>query len=314
MKIMKLITVFLMASIILNSYAAEKPKWIADTSKGCPEGSLCAVGEGSDREEATKNANVALVKIFENKISVSFTSKLSADNGKIVEEVSEQVKEATQAALEGVEVKKTYEQEGKVYILVAINKRKAAEGLKTEIEAIDTKLQVGIKDVENENMPKLEQLYFKREALNKRHQFLVNKSLSCPVKYEEIYKGKIDSIKKVIVHIYLNEDGPKEIEQALADSISGLGYKVTRGKTRSSEATHIISGEVSVDKQHLSVEGFEKYKFLVKINAMTSKKVASGSFKLAEIVTARNLAQAHEKAIDKLIEDLQEKVKELKIK
>jgi hypothetical protein len=290
---------------------AEKPKWVDDLSKeaDCKSTNLCSVGDGADREGAIRNATLGISKVFDNQISSKFESKLSSDG----ETMKEEIKQATEIALQGIELKKFYEDGGKFYAMASINKRKAASILKKEIDVLDEKMKVLIGETNSSAHVDLEKVFIKRESLEKRYGFLTGASLPSPVKYEDIFKSKKEATKNIIVHVYIDEDEPKEMEQAIADQVAAMGFKFSRGQTRNPLSTHVVTGELKVDKQFLKVEGFEKYKFVLHASAMTKDRIGTGEMTLVDIETARNFSQAHDKAIEKLKEQLKEEISSLEI-
>ncbi len=294
-------------------YATEKPKWIDDVTKGCSKKEICAQGEGANREAASLNANLAISKILDNKIESKFSSKIESENSKLSESINEEVKEVTASALSGVEVNKFYEEGEKVYALAVLVKSKAAKTLKKEIDSIDEKMLALSKDSDSSSKVKLEGLYLKREILERKHNFFTGIDFPSPLKYEDIFKSKKEATKNMIVHVYLDEDEPKLVEQALAKEITGLGYKVTRGQVRHADSTHIVTGEVLADKEYMQVEGFEKYNFHAKISAMNAKRVGTGEFQYSVTETGRNFSQASDKAMPKIKEEIKEKIVDLKI-
>lgn len=294
-------------------FGADRPKWIDDGSKACEKKELCAVGDGPSRDAATLNANIALSKIFDSQISSKFTSTSGSENSKLSESATEEINQITQTALQGVEVKKFYEENGKFYAVASLNKAKAASTIKKEIDSLEDRMKALFSDKTSSSMTQLEGLFFKREALEKRYQFLTGADLPSSLKYEDIFKTKKDASKNIIVHVYIDEDEPKAVEQYLAKELTKLGYKVTRGQTRNTLATHIVTGEMVADKQFLSVEGFEKYSFHLKISAMDAKRVGTGEFDFAIVESGRNFSQAHDKAMPKIKEEIKDKISELKI-
>jgi hypothetical protein len=196
-----------------------------------------------------------------------------------------------------------------------VNKSKAAAGFKKEIETIDTQMKAIAKDSDNIEKIKLQRLFVRREVLNKQHQFLTNQTIESPVSYDEIYSANRTASNDVVIHVYLDEDEPKTIEATLVRSLSDLGFRATSGQTRHKNSTHIVTGEYVADKQYLKVDGFEKYKFVLKMKAMKSgTKVESGHLDFEVIETARDFSQANDKAIAKVQEFIKNNIEKLNLK
>lgn len=310
---LKKIIPIIFGTLIINISAADKPKWINDPSKGCEKKDICAVGEGRDRESATLNANLAMSKIFDNQISSNFTSNTGSDGGKVIETVNEEIKQITKTALQGVMIIKTHEEDGKNYALASLDKSKIRASLHKEIISIDDKMKALYDDKSTSSLVQLEMLFFKRENIEKQYLFLGGSIIEAPFKYSEIFKSKKEATKNIIVHVYLDEDEPKAIEQILAKEISNLGFKVTRGRTRNPESTHIVTGEVLADKQYMNVDGFEKYSWHIKVSAMTAKKIGTGEMDITITESGRNFTQSYDKAMPKIKTELKEKIIDLKI-
>ena len=305
--------IVILLSFILFSIGAiaEKPVWIDDISKGCKKKELCAVGVGESANGAKREARASLAKIFTTKIKSVFKQELSSQNGKISEETSDSIVEATDAALDGIEIKKNYEDKLYFYSLAVINKKKAAKGFKSEIKKIDEKMTVLYEDRSARAANQLEEIYIKREVLNKRYHFLTGKNIASPVSYEEIYSNKKELIGDVVVHIYLDEVEPKLLEGKLLESLSKMGYQTTSGRKRNKDSTHILTGIVTAEKQYMKIEGFVKYKFIVKLKSANIRRVESGNLLLEDIQTGRNKQQAYEKALPALMEQLSKNISKL---
>ena len=305
---------FFLLLISISAMAASSD-WTTDVKKGCKSLELCAIGTGDTRAAAERSARVSLSKIFDTKISSKLATSLKSSGSDVEESVSEDISEATESALAGVEITKGHEDKTTFYSLAVVNKSKAAGGFKKEIENIDEQMKAIAKDGESIEKIKLEKLFVRREVLNKQYQFLTNQSLASPVSYEEVFAAKKSASNDVIIHVYLDEDEPKTIEAALIRVISDMGFQATSGQTRNKAATHIITGEYVSDKQYLKVEGFEKYKFVLKVKAMKAlSKVESGHLDFESIETARDFSQANDKALPKFQEYIKSNIEKLNLK
>lgn len=277
---------------------AKEPKWIKDISKGCKKKTeLCAVGEGVSRRKAEQYARVALAKIFENEITSKFKTSLSSGGSSTYEEMSEEIMESTQMAMEGLEIKKTYEDKLSFYALAVINKTKMARGLKREIGNIDVKMHVFFEDDSASSKVKLEKHFIKRESLAKSYEFLTGIALPSPIAFDQIFHSKKAIVGKTIVHVYLDEDEPKSVENLLAKLLASNGYKTTSGRVRNKKSTHIVTGQVVAEKQYMNVEGFEKYKILLNLSAKNKSRVETGHLKFSTTEVGRNFSQAYNKGL-----------------
>ncbi len=299
----------------MTTHAMASPDWLSDSKKGCSISELCAVGTGGTRTIAERNARISLSKIFTNKISSKLSTSLKSSGGEIEEDVSENIDEATETALTGTEIRKTYEDKVSFYALAVVNKSKAGTALKSEMEIIDAEMLAISKDGEDIEKVKLEKLYSKREILNRQYDFLTGKSILPPLAYESIFTQKKSAAKGVVIHISLDEDRPKIIETFLAQTISEMGYRTTTGQLRNKDSTHIITGQYLPEKQYINIEGFEKFKFVLKIKAMrTGTNIESGHLITEVTESGRNINQASEKALPKIKDFLKNNIENLNLR
>ncbi len=309
---MKIIILTLLLSTSL--FAKDKdPKWVKDPSKSCKKSELCAIGEGESLSRAKRAARLAIGKIFNTRVKSQFKENISSENGSLNEKTSDEIEEITDVVLEGVIIKKNHETKTGYFALAALNKRKAAENFKREIRKLDEKMLVLMEDSTAGSLMKVEPLYKKREELNSRVAFLTGMGIDPVVSYEDVFKGKKAATGSMIVHVYLDEDEPKAIEAVLAKALSDRGYKTTSGRVRNKNSTHIVTGEYVAEKQYMKVEGFEKYKFLLKVKAATMEKVESGAMTTSVITTGRNFSQAMEKALPEFKEFINANINKLNI-
>jgi hypothetical protein len=292
----------LLFSIFILSFSltgfAKAPKWISDISKGCKKKTeLCAVGTGVSRNKAEQNARVSLAKIFQNKVSSTFKSKLSSSGSSSYEEMSEEIMESTQMALEGLEIKKTHEDKLNFYALAVVNKRKTSKGFKREIDKLDEKMQVYAEDSSASSAVKLEKTYIKRESLSQSFEFLTGRPIPSPISFDQVFNNKKEIVGNTIVHVYLDEDEPKSIEAMTVKLLSEAGYKTTSGRVRNKHSTHIVTGTVTADKQYMKVAGFEKYDITVKIAAKNKARIETGHLTYTTSETGRNFSQAYNKGL-----------------
>ena len=309
----KILLLLIGLSFSVTSFAKE-PKWISDISKGCKKGTeLCAVGTGVSRNKAQQNARIALAKIFQNKVSSTFKSKLSSSGSSSFEEMSEEIMESTQMALEGLEIKKTHEDKLNFYALAVVNKRKTSTGFKREIDKLDEKMQVYAEDSGAWSAIKLEKAYVKRESLSQSFEFLTGRTVPSSITFDQVYNTKKEIVGNTIVHVYLDEDEPKSIEAMTTKLLSEAGYKTTSGRVRNKHSTHILTGTVLADKQYIKIAGFEKYDITVKVSARNRAGIETGHLTYTTSETGRNFSQAYNKGLVNIKKYLEKNLTMLKI-
>lgn len=311
---MKLFFIIITLSLSLNSFAQKKPEWISNPSKKCKKTELCSVGSGINREAANADAQLQLARIFDNKISGSFSQKVSSDNSKVSDYSSEEITQSTDMILKGVTVLESFDDGESVYLLASLNKSKTASMIKNDIDVLDQKIKDLSENSKGLRQAEVQKLFEQRQILDQRHEFLTGRGISHTHNLAEMTSKRKRDVASLVTHVYLDEDEPKAIEQQLAGILSKNGLKITRGQVLNTSANFIVTGELSSEKQYLNVDGFEKYSFRLKISAKnSSKRISSGEIMLSTEETGRNFAQAYGKAIAVFKEQLEEKVGELNI-
>jgi hypothetical protein len=292
---------------------AKDPSWVKDPSRACKKSELCAVGEGVSINSANREARLGISKIFNTQIKSKFKTTLTSNNSFMSEQTTDEVEEVTNGIVEGVEIKKTHETKTGYYAFAVLNKRKAANALKKEITKLDEKMKVLLSEGSNASKVKVEQIYLKREAFNKKVAFLTGFEVPSNLSYEEVFKARREAAAKMVVHVFLNEEGVKHVEATLLEALSRIGYKTSSGNIKNKLSTHLVTGDYVAEKQHLNVDGFVKYRFLLKLKASTSRRVESGALTFSVVETGRSLAQAKENALPKVKEFISENIDKLNI-
>lgn len=290
----------LLAVLALPLTAGERPKWLTDVSAVCKKSELCAVGMGESRILAQASATANIAKIFETKVDSTFNSTLSNDGETTDSSAYESITESTSMALEGVEHPLFYEDDQYYYALGKVKKMKMALGYKSSLDKIDGELKSLIKDSKTGAISKMDKLLKEREVLAARYRFLTGFQVAAPISYEAFLKRKREVTKGIIVHLFVDEPKPKKVQSFLGDKLTAAGYPITKGKLWKKESTHLLTGKLRTQKEFLSVEGFEKHRFTLTLDAQNRRRVKTGSMSIEAIETGRSFEQAYAKAIDKL--------------
>lgn len=305
---------YILASFLFfGSVLAKDPSWVLNPSRICKKSQLCAVGEGVSLNRAETEARLGISKVFKTQIKSKFTTSLTSKNGSMSEQTSDEVEETTNGIVEGVEILKTHETETGFYALAALDKRKAAQALKTQIEMLDDKLKVLMSEDSDALKVQVEQVYIKRQALNERYAFLSGFELPSMTSYEKVFKARRDAAAKLLLHVKLKEETPKFIEPILVQSLGKIGYRITSGEGNHSNATHKVWGEYTSEQQHLKVDGFVKYRFLLNLKAMNKKNIESGNLTFSVVETGRSYKQAKENALPLIKEYIEKNIDQLNI-
>ncbi len=312
---------FLIVLLPCTVMSAERPAWITSPLEFCPPTELCAVGEGTGDMGAEATARNNLAKIFETKISSSSKFTTTAEQkqrndvikGTVQEDSSIAIEETTEEVLKGVLIKERYADKTSAYALASLNKKKGAEAFQTEISSLDEKVKALWQDGRRSSLMKIFKIYKTRDALHFRYNFLKGDSIPKPVKEEEIYAKKRVKKAQGVTLLFMFEDAMKgeEVKNALLALLSDQDYKITRSEQASFE--YKLKGNLSFEKQHMNVDGFEKYRFLLALVAYNKEGQEIGHLKIEDAETGRNLRQAYDNALPYLQKSLNESLSELNI-
>lgn len=298
---------------IANTFAA--PEWTTSLDKNTKlcnaKKEICAVGEGESISFAKINARAEIAKFFSTKIESEFETSLQVVGNDIKESANERVKESTEEVIDGVEIRKTDEDKVNYYALAVLNKSKARKVIRKKVSEIDEKMKALRNEKDQKSIFELESLYVERSLLTNRIVLLSGISNPSPITFEEILKRKKKLVSGVRVLIQLKEEGSSDVSSIIKQEVSSLGYETV---TDSKQATHILTGQFYPEKKFLNVDGFEKYGFILKMNAMNKSRISKGSLSQEFVAVGRDYRQAYEKAKAEVVIYLKQNMKKLSFK
>lgn len=284
---------------------AKLPNWILKPQKHCKNNEICAVGSGNNLNIAESDAKSSIQKIFETEIKSSFNSKLSSNNGEVKDYTSENIQENASGVLNGVQISKTHEENGKFYAFAVLNKDVYAKSLKSDIEKLDKKLKIVLSD-KAFSRNKAKTFYAERESLNKRYLFLTGKEIPEKTNYSELFKKRdISQLDSFYIDI-------KEEDDSLRNYISELLVNDYNAKIVDSkkESKNILSGNIVFKKEFLKVKGFEKYSATFELKLIKNgSTINTIQTKITE--TGVDREQIYNKCIDSLKEFINTKIDDL---
>ncbi len=273
----------------LQDVPAEKPAWIDSPAAGCLPSELCAVGSGGSLTAAQINARSALAKIFETKIRASVTTRADVSSA----DLDEVITESTDAVLNAVDVRRTYDDGGNFYALAVLNRAGGAKTAREEMDRLDTRMEILL---EEKNLPasvRLEEAYDRRAAVNGRYRVLTGESYPEKITYEQAAAYKASMFKHRTVAVTAPR-GQDSLRRAVQEALSEVGYAVA-----DTPAHGIPEAAVSVtaEPQYMNVPGFVRYTFTFQITVPQKNKGrvkgAAASFSEA----GRSYGQAYENAV-----------------
>lgn len=316
---LKRIAFFFLISFPL--FAADAPKWVNSPLDFCGDSKLCAVGEASGRMTAEAEARKAIAKIFETRISSSQTTTTTSESkreedvvsGSVEEDYQSQIKEITEETLEGVEVTEYYDDGEGVFALAVLNKAKAAKNLREKMDQLDEDIYSLYKLNRRSSINKALKLFAVRNNLNKKHHFLASSFHAAKVTKSQLLKAKREkAANRVVVLLEVDEiSDSNELRNVIIEELLNNDLKVVTAATL--KHNFVVTVTLSGEKQHMNVEGFEKYKFLLSLISKDSEKNKIGNINYSVVKTGRNLTQAYSNALVDVKNYIKENVSELNI-
>ena len=252
---------FIFLFLISNTIAGELPDWVRKSNCG---DDICAVGHGNSLELAIVDARNNIQKIFETKVSSKFKNEVKQDK----EESSEILYEESEGILKGTSIKETYNKNNNFYVLAVLDRVKVANDIEFDIKMLDKKMTTLIDDNSITSSKKLEEMYKKRESLNKKYLFLTGKEIQEEIEYKDVFENNKNNFSKVGSY-YINIKN-EELKSFLTNLFNENGIKIA---TNSSSAKKVIDGKLITKKEFLNVEGFEKYSFTLSLQLISNGKV-----------------------------------------
>ncbi len=302
---MKMILGLSFILIATKTFALSKPKWVNSPDEFCPPTLLCAVGEGTGQMNAETNARASIGKVFETKVKSKLTINTSSSqesdadsilSGGMDEDTSQQVSEVSEAVLDGVEIKETWEDDESVFALASLHKRKAADRLANKMNEIDEQIKTHYELGKRSDLSKCLKLLKVRTALDLRYEILKGSRYPGSISYKEIMtKKRAKSKLGTTVLLNFSEVGKiSEVGTWVREKLLEEDFKVVRKSGKSH--TFEVEGSLASEKQYMKVKGWVKYKFLLSVKSKNGNGEIVGSVSHTVLQTGRSLKQAYEKA------------------
>lgn len=289
----KALSLFLILSF--SCLAGELPDWVLKPDCG---DNICAVGHGNSLELATTDARNNIQKIFETKVSSKFKNEVNQYR----DESSETIYEESEGILKGTNIEKTYNKDNDFYVLAVLDRNKAANDIEFDIKMLDRKMSVLIDDNAVSSSKKLEEMYKKREVLNKKYLFLTGKEIKEEIEYKNVFENNKNNFSKVGSYFINIKD--EELKSDISNILIENGIKIA---TSPSSAKKIISGKITSKKEFLNVDGFEKYTLTLTLQLIDNGKVVKSiNKKITD--TGMNYNQIHSKIMNQFYKYLEENI------
>ena len=246
-----------------NSFAAKRPDWIVDPSKKCTKNEICASGSGTSPNMAKTDARNNILKYFETNVSSKFTSSISTDEVNTKYFKSDDMEEISSGILKGVSIKNTYDDGKDFYAFAVLDKNIAIKEVKNDIDKIDSKMKLLISENNIKYNKQLENLYAKRDALNKRYLILTGNMIPDVVKYDDIFQAKKKSGELALTYYIEPSNGyDQQVSDYLSSVLLDNGAKITNNEK---DANRIVLVKITKNDLHMKVSGFIKQMYVLKI-------------------------------------------------
>ena len=236
---------------------------------------------------------------------------MASDGAEVKETSDDSIKEQTNVILEGAEVKKTHEENGRFFAFSTISKTKLSSLIRKDMQEIDSKIKALMKDKSVGSLTKVEQLLDQRAPLERKLTFLNGASLMAPTNREQLKIERQRRLEKIKIYFKSYGEDVADFKAALQEALTSNGLKLTEGIQN--DVTHRLELRLKKEKAHLNVKGFIKdnYKIKIEIADSTTTNVSTVNFDYAE--SGRSKEQVKEKVIEKFKNDLLERFGEFNI-
>ena len=306
---MKLLLIFI--SLMNTRVNAAAPNWFSDYIKSdpsCEKIYICTVGEGDSLAAASGAANSEMAKFFQNKITAKseITSTFEqtsdkADSGNFAESSNKIIHEEASEVLKGLEIKKEEQVGNRTYVLMSLDRGKAALMLKDKIEKLDSENFQLMDSNSRFTYPKVFKNLNLIETLNERFILLSNVHLKLKIKKENVQE-KIKNLTPVRMGLVaISKKIPTKLNHAIVDLFSSLKIVIV---PRKSLPKFTLSAEILTEEQYLKIEGFKRLSVQLRFELKNSKATTLGKISTISEQIARNSDQA----IDMAVPELQEQI------
>ena len=268
---------------------------------------LCAVGEGRGHTAAAAAAREALAKVFATKIKGHFALEKESDGLEAHERSFAHIQETLPPQLlKGAVILKTFEREGRMYALAALDKRRAGEQFRDEIRHLDDRIGHHYRHGSRSSLAKGIDLLKERRGWHIRYKLMTGKGLPPRVGLPAFLKKRAQRRRAngnttVLVIV----DAPRrqgELKEVIVQYLLEDGLRVaTDRRQQGQQDKHDLALMVKAQTKrlHMNVAGFEKHDFSWELTAKRKKKVV-GSLNFSHVAVGRTLEQAYEKAFSHL--------------
>lgn len=304
-----------------KSNSTAMPNWVNNPDDACGLGYLCAVSEGTGMMLAKANARKEMAQIFEvrvksNTTSSSYSSSKSDGESFESEGVSEtyqsKIQEISDEVLKGVTVASTWEDpdSGNYFALSKLKKSGAKRRFKSEMDSLDEKMIELYKDGKRSSLNKILSLLKVRENLNKRYEVVSMGRYPRKLSLEKVMAAKRKKAQNpVTVFFDASTFNSNDLSALISRLLTDNDYLVSKSSEKKYDFK--LKADFSVERQHINVKGWEKYKFLLKLKALNKSGKNVGALNFSESKSGRSEKHAYEAALPAIKNYLKENLNQL---
>ena len=299
-EMVKKIALFLILPACAGVPKKNRPAWIAAPSGACAETEFCAVGVGTNLPAAKADARAEIMRFFRS--DIDSTAKFSETGDSSAASLDTALSAA--GVLEGVEIIMSFEDGEETYALAKLDKIVAAEQLRTKIDQNDAEIERHLSANTKRGARDAMRVESARRELNNQYQILTGGGIDEPANYEAAF-AKIRNLPGRTYSVNITGDGADEIETAVAAALSDNGNKVS-----DKNPERKITGKITASEQFINVDGFVKYKYILRLDSVESGKKI-GVMETSVIETGRDKTQTDSDAVQKIKNYINENVFDL---
>ena len=292
MKKFNFLFIFLVLFSFNFAFATDKPEWINNPDSVCPKDSICVVGNGTTPNSAKTDARNGILKFFETNVSAKFSSSLSTDEITLNSTKEEFLAEETEGILKGVKIQESFDDGKECYALAALDKKITAKELKSDIQKADSKMKLLVAENNIKYAKQLENLYIKRDLLNKKYLVLTGNMIPEEVSYEDIFQSRKNASETSLVYYLEPVEGyASQVSDILSNILIDNGAKVANNAR---SANRIATVSITKTDLFLNVNGFIKQMYSLKIETVDSNGEVQSNLFEEFTKTGRSEAQIKE--------------------
>lgn len=280
----------------------------------CDKILLCVSGEGETSIEAERHARLEAAKFFETKVSAttqissSSEQKVNQAIGDYAEWVSKSISEETNEMINGLEMKKQNQINGRYYVLMSLDREKSAEILREKIISMDKENEHLLAAGTRYAFPRILRNLSLAEPLLTRHTLLTARPLK-PVVSKAVLVESINKLTPIKMAIVTKGAGlPAQLNHTLNQMIAPIKIIVV-GKNEGAQNTLVC--ELIAEELYFKVEGFKRYNIILKLELQNMKGEILGRLSASSEQTTRSKEQAMQAALPILKDSLLENFNQL---